>query len=57
MLSPEQGAKFDQAITYCSEVIPPALWRFYCNLLKEGFSETQAMAFTIAYLNSFTPHK
>jgi len=40
----------DQIITDMNRTIPSLLWNFYQSLMKEGFSEEQAMTLTIAEL-------
>ena len=51
-MSEKDAAGFDQAMAAIAETQPPMLWRFYQNLLREGFSEPQAFTLTAKLLTS-----
>ena len=46
--------KFDEATTVLIRTLPGALWSFYKALVKEGFSEIQALQLTCEWMKGIT---
>lgn len=50
MLDQKKIAEFEQSIAMLVETFPPMLWRLFTGLVKEGFTEAQALHLTGEYL-------
>lgn len=50
MLDPKKQAEIDQCMAGIAETLPPMIRQLYVGLLKEGFSEPDAMAITKMYV-------
>lgn len=44
-------AEMDQSFALLSETYPPALYRFFKNLVIQGFDDQQALRLTETFLN------
>lgn len=49
-ISPQQQSDIDQAFAMLGETWPSALFRFFKNCIKEGFTEEQALVLTVTFL-------
>lgn len=45
-------AKADQSLATIADTWPPALYRFFKNSVKSGFTDDQALLLTVNFLNS-----
>jgi len=53
MLDPKLQAEMDQAAEAAGEMFPPMLRKFFLGLMKEGFTEIQALELTKTFLQTF----
>jgi hypothetical protein len=49
-ISPKQQSDIDQAFAMLGETWPGALFRFFKNCIREGFTEDQALVLTVTFL-------
>lgn len=49
-MDPEEIHEFDQNMSKFLDTLPSLLFSFYTRLVKEGFNDEQAMAFTLKWV-------